>query len=141
MVNYLIGNVWKSVPSVPPELLPDFVAQVAKAGGRYVVFEDDYISVQDAIENKTRADTKLLQIKECLIKCRSKLYDAEEVSREMRQAAEGAGRYFFWYLYFLNFLRRPNLWPEIPPSISKHHELKERWEKGFQQERSKIYRS
>lgn len=58
----------------------------------------------------------------------------------MRQAAEGAGRYFFWYLYFLNFLRRPNLWPEIPPSISKHHELKERWEKGFQQERSKIYR-
>lgn len=124
-----------------PKLLPDFVAQVAKAGGKYVVFEDEYISVQDAIENKTLVDMKIRQVKECLIKCRSNLYDAKEVSREMRQAAEGAGQYFFWYLYFLNFLRRPNLWPETPPSILTHHELKERWDRGFQQAQSIIYSS
>lgn len=129
--NYL--TIWKATRSITRLQLPKLVDRIARVGGRFLLFQNTLIHLQDAVHHKRKASLLAFEASMHARLCERTVSKIEKIRtrRKMEQAAKTAGSCFCRYLYELNLLDGVCT-PAIPSMISTHPELMKFWNEGFQ---------
>lgn len=133
MITRCTPLTWKAEPALPLSLLPHFVEQVAKEGGRFLIINGNFINVEEALRHKELAEVKALEAFKYLTiseKASTKV-EADHVRHKMERAAIEAGEQFCNYALELTLDMKAGDLPAAPLPIRSHSVLKRLWEDGF----------
>lgn len=129
MFEQVAQKTWK-LTSDSPDLVPELVEEVARKGGSFLIFRNEYISVTRAMENKA--------LYEKYLKIAMHNLSEHEVATpgdkfvyawRIQDALSSSGFAFNSYCYELNAGIPNRVRVEFPEELSAFHEFREHFDK------------
>jgi len=135
MIVQLKKLIWEATPNTPPNLIPEHAKEVEGKGGKYLIYNDEYLNVQRAMANKKYVE---MYVEKAINQFSDYETAVDEVHRfrskiEMLSSAKSAGEYYRLYVRDLNGIS------EIPNFFINNPVLQDAWGKGYYQMEALLY--
>lgn len=133
MIEQRANNLWKASPTLNPSQIPIYVEEVSKKGGKFLIFNGVYLSVESAMKHWTLTQRNLRMASDQFSECERASCPSDQIMHKlgMIDAARAAGTFFRLYVRDLVFEDACPHKSQVPTCIESSTELVESWKQGY----------
>lgn len=141
MIIRVADLTWLASNKMTVNMIPQFVESVAKLGGKYLIYQDEFINVQSALQNKESADNCICMAHNYYMEYLVATNKSDETSfrRKMINELIRAGAYSRLYIRDINIRYFGSIVLVTPSFFKTHPKFKKFWDQGFSDMMNNLY--